>query len=380
MAKNLILYVLLIVYLLLSVFVFGNLNIPLYNEVVNPLLWIIICGVAIYLSKDDSFRIKDERNKTQCLIIALIMYIIFYFLLGLVFGFQKTPYAKDIGSILKNLWSFGGIIFFQEIVRNAMIRLEQKKPVNLIIITILFILVNMSLITIGNNYINIKEGFTYTTSILIPLIVTNVVLTYLSYIGGAKLPIIYRLFMTVPGFIIPILPDLDWFLTAVIGITVPLAIFIYLNYVHANKSQRLSKRERRKYNPKGYIPIFVIIGLAVAFVIGAFKYQPIAVLSGSMSPTFNRGDAVIVKKLNTKEKDELQKGDVIQFTSGSKYVIHRIFEISNDQYGNKTFITKGDANNTKDAGSVNAEQVIGKAACVIPYIGYPSVWLSGLIS
>ena len=380
MAKNIILYAILTVYLLLSVFVFGSHNIPLYNEIVNPIIWIIICGVAIYLSKDESLRVKDERNKTQSLIIALIIYIIVYFLLGLIFGFQKTPYAKDIGNILRNIWSFGSIIVFQEIVRNSMIRIEKKKKINYVIVTILFILVNASLANIGSHYLNLKEAFTYTTSVLIPLIVTNGVLTYLAYIGGAKLPIIYRLFMTVPGFIAPILPDFDWFITAVLGITVPLAIFIYLNYVHVNKAERLSRRARAKYNPKAYIPVFVIIGLAVGFVIGLFKYQPIAVLSGSMSPTFNRGDAVIIKKLNKTEKDELKKGDVIQFVSGTKYVIHRIYSISNDEYGNKVFITKGDANNTIDIGETSIDQVIGKASCYIPYVGYPSVWLSGIVS
>ncbi len=380
MKKNLILYGLLIVYLLFNIFWLVPMNPPLYNEIINPLMWIVICGVAIFLSKDESLRVKDENNKTQSLIIALIVYIIIYFLLGLVFGFQKTPYSKDILSIIKNLWAFGGIIFFQEFIRNSMVRIEKKKRINFILIIILFTLVNISFTNFGDHFSSLKEGFIYTATTLIPLTVTSGVLTYLSYIGGARLPIIYRLFVVVPEFIVPIVPSLDWFVTAVIGITLPLAVFVYLNYVHVNKMERLSKRARKKYNPVVYVPVFVFIALVAGFVIGVFKYQPIAVLSGSMSPTFNRGDAVVVRKLTTAEKDELKKGDIIQFTSGSKFVVHRIVEITNDEYGNKLFVTKGDHNNANDLDKVGFDRINGKVSFVIPYIGYPSVWLSGMVS
>ena len=377
MKKNLILYALLIIYLLLNLML--SAKVSFYNEIINPLLWMIICGVAIYLGKDTSARVKDDVNKTQSLIIVLIIYIIFYFLLGLVFGYQKTPYAKDIFSIIKNLWAFCGIIFFQEIVRNTMLRIEKKSVVNNIIIIVLFTLANISFLNIGVQFSNVKLAFTYTASILIPLLISNCVFTYLSYIGGPKLPIIYRLFVTVPEFVLPIIPNFDWFMTAILGVVLPLVVFVYLNFIHLKKDERLSKRDRRKYNPIVYVPTFVIIGVVVCFVMGVFKYQPLAALSGSMSPTFNRGDAVVVKKLTKKEKDELQKGDIIQFTSGSKFVIHRIIETSNDVYGNRVFITKGDANNAKDAGVVNYDNIVGKVSFIIPYIGYPSVWLNGMI-
>lgn len=380
MKKNLILYALLIGYILLNIFWVVPSSPPLFNELINPLIWIAICGVAIYLGKDDSLRIKDEGNKTQSLLIVLIIYIIIYFLSGLVFGYQRTPYAKDLFSILKNLWMFAGIIFFQEFVRNAMIRIESKKHINFVIIVILFTLANVSYLSVNSQFENVKTAFTYTSSILIPLLVTSGVLTYLSYVGGARLPIIYRLFLTVPEFVLPIIPNWDWFITAVVGLSLPLIVFVYLNFIHLKKTERLSKRARRKYNPVVYVPTFVIIGVVVCFVMGVFKYQPLAVLSGSMSPTFNRGDAVVIKKLTKKEKDELKKGDVIQFTAGSKYVVHRIVEVTNDAYGNRLFITKGDANNTKDMGTVNYDNIIGEVSCIVPYIGYPSVWLSGMIS
>lgn len=380
MKKALILYTLLILYIIVNSIFLVPSKIPLYNEVVNPLMWIIICGVALFLSRDDSLRLKDEGNKTQSLIIIMIIYIILYFLLGLVFGFQKTPYSKEFLSILSNVWSFGGIIFFQEFIRASMVKIEKKKALNFIMIAILFTLANLSFNNFGEHFANVKDAFIYTVTTLIPLVVTNGVLTYLAYIGGARLPIIYRLFTVLPEFIVPILPNLDWFVTAIIGITLPLAVFVYLNYVHVKKIERYSRREIKKYSPVVYIPVFAFIAVVAGFVIGLFKYQPTAVLSGSMSPTFDRGDAVVIRKLTNAEKNELKKDDVIQFTSGSKYVVHRIVDIDNDQYGNRIFITKGDHNNGKDSGTVGYDQIVGKVSFVVKYIGYPSVWLSGMVS
>lgn len=380
MNKNLIIYSSLIIYMILNTFVISPLGLDYYNEIIHPLMWILLCALAVSLSRDSTIRVKGEQDKTQSLLIALIVYIIAYFLLGLVFGFERTPYAKDIFSIIKNLWSFAGLIFFQEFIREALIKNDKKKVWNFILMTIIFASINLNIFNIASNYDTLKEGFMYTSTTLIPTILESALCTYLIYIGGARFSIIYRLFVTVPPFIVPIIPNLDWFGTAIVGVLLPLAVYVYMNYVHVNKSERLSKRERRKYNPIVYVPVFVLIAMLAGFVMGLFKYQPIAVLSGSMSPTFNRGDAVVINKLNTREKDELKKGDIIQFVSGTKYVVHRIVEITNDEYGNKLFVTKGDHNNTIDADKVAMEDVIGKVSFVVPYIGYPSVWLSGAIS
>ena len=133
MKNNLIIYSLLIIYLILNVFVISPLNLDYYNEIIHPFMWIIICGAAVFLSRDSSIRVKGEQDKTQSLIITLIIYIIVYFLLGLIFGFEKTPYSKDLFSILKNLWSFAGLIFFQEFIREALVKNEKKKAINFII-------------------------------------------------------------------------------------------------------------------------------------------------------------------------------------------------------------------------------------------------------
>lgn len=382
MKKNLIIYGILALYLLFNIFVIipNRSEMNLYNELINPLMWIVMCVVAIFLGKDSGLRVRSGVNKTQSLLIVLIIYIILYFLSGLIFGFERTPYSKDILSVLLNLWSFGSIIILQEYVRLQLVKNENKKMYSLILTTLMFFVLNLNYSNFLDNFTDFKTIFIYASSVLLPAIAESAVLTYLIYTSGVKASIIYRLFVTIPPFLIPIVPSLDWFVTAVVGVVLPLAVYIYINYVNVVKNERLSRGERKRYSPVVYIPVFALIAVFAAFVMGLFKYQPVAVLSGSMSPTFNRGDAVIINKLSKQEKNELKKGDIIQFISGTRYVVHRIYKVTNDEYGNKAFITKGDHNNAPDSDMVSLDNVIGKVSFSVPLIGYPSVWLTGVIS
>ena len=382
MKKNLIIYGILALYLLFNIFVIipNRSEMNLYNELINPLMWIVMCVVAIFLGKDSGLRVRSGVNKTQSLLIVLIIYIILYFLSGLIFGFERTPYSKDILSVLLNLWSFGSIIILQEYVRLQLVKNENKKMYNLVLTTLVFFVLDLNYSNFLDNFTDFKTIFIYASSVLLPAIAESAVLTYLIYTSGVKASIIYRLFVTIPPFLIPIVPSLDWFVTAVVGVVLPLAVYIYINYVNVVKNERLSRGERKRYSPVVYIPVFALIAVFAAFVMGLFKYQPVAVLSGSMSPTFNRGDAVIINKLTKQEKNELKKGDIIQFISGTRYVVHRIYKVTNDEYGNKAFITKGDHNNAPDSDQVSLDNVIGKVSFSVPLIGYPSVWLTGVIS
>lgn len=382
MKKNLIIYGILALYLLFNIFVIipNRSEMNLYNELINPLMWIVMCVVAIFLGKDSGLRVRSGVNKTQSLLIVLIIYIILYFLSGLIFGFERTPYSKDILSVLLNLWSFGSIIILQEYIRLQLVKNENKKMYNLVLTTLVFFVLNLNYSNFLDNFTDFKTIFIYASSVLLPAIAESAVLTYLIYTSGVKASIIYRLFVTIPPFLIPIVPSLDWFVTAVVGVVLPLAVYIYINYVNVVKNERLSRGERKRYSPVVYIPVFALIAVFAAFVMGLFKYQPVAVLSGSMSPTFNRGDAVIINKLTKQEKNELKKGDIIQFISGTRYVVHRIYKVTNDEYGNKAFITKGDHNNAPDSDQVSLDNVIGKVSFSVPLIGYPSVWLTGVIS
>ena len=52
-------------------------------------------------------------------------------------------------------------------------------------------------------------------------------------------------------------------------------------------------------------------------------------------------------------------------------------EVKNNE---KIYTTKGDANNTEDNVEIKVKNIKGKVIVKIPYISYPSVFISELIS
>lgn len=97
-----------------------------------------------------------------------------------------------------------------------------------------------------------------------------------------------------------------------------------------------------------------------------FGYSPVIVLSGSMSPEFEAGDMIIIKKV---DPYTLKEGDVICFIEEESAVTHRIIEVQNVSGGDVLYITQGDANNVEDSTPVVPAQVQGK---------YIDVHLSGM--
>ncbi len=87
-----------------------------------------------------------------------------------------------------------------------------------------------------------------------------------------------------------------------------------------------------------------------------FGYSPVIVLSGSMSPTFEAGDMIVIQKT---DPQNLQVNDVICYLEEESAVTHRIIEIEQAD-GQVMYITQGDANNTEDTSPVSPSQIEGK--------------------
>lgn len=114
--------------------------------------------------------------------------------------------------------------------------------------------------------------------------------------------------------------------------------------------------------------------IVVPYFAGAQRFT---VLTGSMRPTYNPGSLIVVKPVNT---DELMIGQAItyQMESGQAAVVtHRIIAISENQKGERTFATQGDANGQPDEKEVRPVQIRGKVWYGLPYLGYVNNWLTG---
>ncbi len=105
-----------------------------------------------------------------------------------------------------------------------------------------------------------------------------------------------------------------------------------------------------------------------------FNHRIYIVDSGSMSPTILKDSMIIVKEL---EPQDVKEGDIITYygSQSSVKVTHRVVEV---QEQGKSFITKGDANETNDPLPLEGEKIIGKVVFIIPFIGMVFRFLSSI--
>lgn len=89
-----------------------------------------------------------------------------------------------------------------------------------------------------------------------------------------------------------------------------------------------------------------------------FGYTSFEVQTGSMVPAININDLVIVKI----DKSPKLK-DIITYKKGNAFITHRVVEAYKE-----TYVTKGDANNTKDE-AIKKDQIVGKVIKIIPNFG-----------
>jgi len=115
----------------------------------------------------------------------------------------------------------------------------------------------------------------------------------------------------------------------------------------------------------------VFFGLRVAFRTEYLPFHPVS--SGSMIPTLNVGDLIIVRGA---DPNSVTVGSIIVFHSPrdrDMLIVHRVVGINNQQ-GTLYFETKGDNNPTKDSWSpypgVPQSHLVGIVIGRVAYLGY----------
>jgi signal peptidase len=119
--------------------------------------------------------------------------------------------------------------------------------------------------------------------------------------------------------------------------------------------------------------VYLIIGFVVAFMLNNVilvyalntNTPVVAVFSGSMEPTFYKGDMIVVKGV-----ENVSIGDIIVFDVPNKQypIIHRVYEIDNN-----IILTKGDNNMNVDPWRTSVNNIHGKAIVKIPVLGWVKI-------
>lgn len=135
----------------------------------------------------------------------------------------------------------------------------------------------------------------------------------------------------------------------------------------------MNKTVKKIWNVVTWILVLAVLVLAVLMVgVRVVGLTPYAVLSGSMEPTYHVGSLIYVKEV---EPSAIKAGDPITFVMNEDLVVvtHRVIGIDTE---NQQFFTKGDANESPDAGGVYFPNLIGKPVFTIPYLGFFSHWIT----
>jgi signal peptidase len=291
--------------------------------------------------------------------------------LGLVVGYIKNGYSLAILNIIKNTTIPLVLLLFTELFRYNVIRSNKDKLSFIAIFTLLLTILEIQMNIVAITKLGLQELFVIATTIILPISAKNIVLGYLAYEVGYQPCLIYRLFLEMHVYFVPYLPNFGDYLKSMFGLCLPLAVYIY-------SSDRIDDGEEQKVfkNPiiSKIINVLIYVGIiiVIALISRLFPMFAIGVGSESMTGAINKGDCVIAYKVN--EKD-INVNDIIVFQANDKVLIHRVVEIE-EINGIKHFRTKGDINGTRDKIDVTIQKVYGKVQFRIPYIAYPSVWVS----
>ena len=114
--------------------------------------------------------------------------------------------------------------------------------------------------------------------------------------------------------------------------------------------------------------LIIVLGLSYIIQITIMKkkyanvlgYSLFEVLTGSMEPTIEVGDDVLIKITQ-----DIKKGDVVVFDNkeNDNFILHRVVQINENDV-----ITKGDNNNMYDE-TIPKDNIIGKTLVIFPKLG-----------
>lgn len=347
-------------------------RLPEYQNIANIIFWLLFTlGLFLFYGyfKDRNYL---KRSTIKVVIIITLLYFLTTYLFGFFVGFMPNSSHTNILGTIKNILMFGFIYTAMEFSKHIILRKNPNK-VQIVILTLEYIILNV-LIMINGVYLGSSKYIFITTSTLIlPTIASEILYTYITYKINYVPSLIQKLALNLYIYLVPFLPSLGNYITSVVEVLVPFITYVEVHKILIYKEKYGIKGKKTLKVTLTIILVSFLLTL-VALTSGLFKYELIAIISGSMSPTYDRGDAVLIIK---KDPSDIKIGEVLAFNTSTGIVTHRVINITSSN-GVYTFVTKGDANSTKDTYKIHNENVIGTVDYVIKYAGFPTVWVTEL--
>lgn len=350
-----------------------------YADIILASILLIVTAVAVLclgFKKNKNTFIK--KYILTITISCIISYFAITYIIGIFTGFLKNAYSLSLYSVIDNIFAPIALILCSEILRYVVISTNKDSKVMPVLVTIALIIIEISLQTPINLNLSNSEFFKLITLTIIPAIMKNSVLSYLTYHVGYVPALVYRLVVDVSTYIVPFAPDLGDYLKSITTIGLPFLMFIFSSRI-INEYDNGREHEFKENAFKWYdIPIILLFVVLIGLVSGIFPVFMIGIGSGSMQPVLNKGDAVVIEKIT--EKTNIEEGQIIAYKKEGKTIVHRIIEVTEckDSEG-ECYQTKGDYNNTPDNIEIARDEILGIVKFAIPYIAYPAVYISEIL-
>lgn len=342
-----------------------------YNIVVFLSLLLILFKFAFGFEKDRPEYTKDVIFE---IMIFLVIFFVLFYLSGLVIGFAQTNYLNWYGLktfVFPLLFS----IILREILRYMMLKKSEGSSLLLVTTIIMFVFLDITDAIYYNEFNTGYNSFIFFALSLLPAISNNVVCTLISKRCGYKPVIVYMLVIKLYSYLLPLVPNPNEYILSIINFMLPIFLYYKVQGYFEKREDKEIERNYKKGKISALILPAVLAVIVIYFTSGYFKYQAVAIASGSMSPKIEKGDIVVIEKLEANETDKLKVGDVIAFEHRGVVVVHRLIDIKKIK-GESYFYTKGDANDNEDNYSISRDEIVGKIELRIPFVGLPTVWLN----
>ena len=365
-----IIEVLLLIISLVQMYIVKSFSFPIYL-----LILFVVLGISYFFLKID--KRKERLSKDILLItgISILLYWLIIYIVGYFSGFLMNGYQRSFAGISRNVLFGLGLIVSTELMRHMFLRRRNDNVkifiFTIIVFSLLEIVTKVSMSQLSNNTQIVKVLF----SVVVPIFSKNILLTFITSKVGFISSMLYRSLMELPIYIVPIIPNLGYYIENLLITILPLLVLLIIYKLYYSDDGKITSS--RSYSKIGklsgiiYTGIVILLIVVILLVSGIGRFIVYTIGSASMEKTINVGDVVLIDKKDKKFKEN----DIIAFYHNDVILVHRIVKIYSDAYG-EYYQTKGDNNETNDAWLVKDTDVVGQYRMRFRWIGWPTVLLN----
>ncbi len=297
-----------------------------------------------------------------------LVYRTLLLLSGLRFGFFLTDHALSLATLGKFILPYALTIVASEIVRGSF--LAERGALSRVMALGVGLLSELLMQATLDKITNFYHFMNFVGMILLPALAAQLLYQYTAVRFGVLPAMLYRLIVTLSPYVVPIKSGISDALASFIALLAPVLLWLFLRLLFEKKEKRA--------RPKGVGLTVASTAISAAFVIAfmmliscQFRFCLLVIATDSMTGEINKGDAIIYEKY---EDQSLDVDDIVVFEKNDAVIVHRIVDVSYID-GETRYVTKGDVNETPDAGYITKENLVGITRTKLPYVGYPTLLL-----